>query len=686
MNRLKAVLANRNFWILAILLGVLGLVHYLTPQVIPLPWTSHTLSRRAVDRIIFLLPAAGAALAFGQAGGLIALALAVLIMLPRVFILSPYPGDAMAEVLGVGLVGYLVVWVIESQEREKRLRQEVASRLRSIGAVTSIVTSSLELEHILDGALDKVLEVMRVKVAAVYLLTKETDQLVVAAYRGMSPARAREADPIALGESLTGQVGQSGEPVVLGDFFDDPGLAACLEGAEGMRSFVAVPLSSSDGVLGVLTLADSRRHQFTPQDVHLLTAICGQVGVAIENARLHQDVEHQLRIEQRLNKIAERLASDLELDRILPRALEIAEELIGADGAIIALFDEESNLVGYPYLHNLPQSLARITASEETGLAWEVMAAGRPAEIEDYAAHPRAVPAFVQAGVTSLATAPLVSGDRSFGTLAVVTIGRARAFSDRDIAMLASIGRQAGIAIDNARLYENMRFYARQITRAQEDERMRIARDLHDETIQMLIVISRRIEALAAVEQMPDSTLRLLVDLQDLVSETLKELRRFIKDLRPSSLDFLGLMAALVGPINDLKEKDGIAAEVRAVGEVRRPAPEQELGLFRICQEALNNIRRHSLATRVDVEVEFLAGKVQMRINDNGRGFEVPERMDSLVSTGKLGILGMFERARLLGGTLAITSEKGQGTTVSVEVPTEPSEIQPSSTQSWKHS
>ncbi len=682
MNRLKAILANQSSWILAILLVVLGLVHYLTPQVISLPFTSHTLSRHAVDRIIFLLPIAGAALAFGRAGGLAALALAILIMLPRVFFLSPYPGDALAEVLGVGLVGYLVVWVIESQEREKRLRQEVASRLRSIGAVTSIVTSSLELERILDGALDKVLEVMSAKVASVYLLNEEAEQLVLAAYRGVSPARARETDPIALGESLAGQVRQSGEPVVLGDFFDDPGLAACLEGAAGMRSFVAVPLKSGDEVLGVMTLADSQRHQFTTQDVHLLTAICGQVGVAIENARLHQDVERQLRIEQRLNKIAERLASDLELDRILPRALEIAEELIGADGAIIALFDEESNLVGYPYLHNLPQALAQITASEETGLAWEVMAAGRPAAIEDYAAYARAIPAFVQAGVTSIATAPLVSGDRSFGTLAVVTIGRARAFSDRDIAMLTSIGRQAGIAIDNARLYENMRFYARQITRAQEDERMRIARDLHDETIQMLIVISRRIEALAALEQMPESTLQLLVDLQDLVSETLKGLRRFVKDLRPSSLDYLGLMAALVGAINDLKEKDGIAAELKAVGEVRRPTPEQELGLFRICQEALNNIRRHSQATRVDVDVEFLAGKVQMRISDNGRGFEVPERMDRLVSTGKLGVLGMYERARLLGGTLAIASEKDQGTTITVEVPTEPAEKQPSSTQS----
>jgi two-component system sensor histidine kinase DegS len=507
MNRLKRIGSRQSFWILTVMLVVLGFFHYLTPQVRFLPTISHPLNRHAVERIIFILPIAGATFAFGQVGGLVALFLGVLTMLPRAFWLSPYPVDAFMEILAVGVVGYLVVWMIETQEREKRLRQEIASRLRTTNAVTSIVTGSLELEQVLNGALDKVLEVMRVKVASIYLLDEGTSELVLTAYRGLSPACARETARLKLGASLAGWVGQSGESAVVDDIaeypLDDSMPVTCLVGMEGMRSFIAVPLKSSDSVLGVMTLADSQRHLFTSQDVQLLTAIGGQVGVAIENARL----------------------------------------------------------------------------------------------------------------------------------------------------------------------YENMRFYARQITRAQEEERMRIARDLHDETIQMLIAISRRIEALATL---PEPAMQRLVELQELVSETLKGLRRFVQDLRPSTLDYLGLMAALLGAVNDLEEKDGVAAEVKAKGEVRRLAPEQELGLFRIFQEALNNIRRHSESTHAVVEVAFYPGKIQMLISDNGRGFDVPERMDGLVPMGKLGLIGMYERARLLGGTLVIKSGPDKGTTIIVDVPIQP--------------
>jgi signal transduction histidine kinase len=502
VDRVRRVIARRSFWILTAMLVALAAIHYLTPQVRFLPIASHPLGRHAVERIIFILPVAGATFAFGQAGGLIALALSILIMLPRVFLLSPYPGDALTETVAVGIVGYLVVWMIETQEREKQLRQEAVQRLRTINAVTEEITS------------------------------------------------------------------------------------------------------------------------------------------------------------------------ELELDRILPKVIQIADGLIRADGGFIALRDQESNLISYPYLHNLPQALAEVTVPDEQGLAWEVMTSGRPAIIEDYAAYPRAIPAFVQTGVTSAVAVPIMSGEQSFGTLALVSLGRPRAFSEQDVTVLASVGRQAGIAIDNARLYESMRFYARQITRAQEDERMRIARELHDETIQMLIAISRRLEALATLpERSSSATLQHLSELQKLVGDTLKGLRRFVQDLRPSTLDHLGLMVAMVSLTNELGEKDGIGTEIKVQGEVRRLAPEQELGLFRILQGALSNIRRHSGATHVDVKVTFSVDRVQMRISDDGSGFDAPQRMDSLVSAGKLGLIGMYERARLLGGTLLVQSEIGKGTTIIVDVP-----------------
>ncbi len=661
-------------------------LHYSTPQMRLLPLASFPLIRHAVERIIFILPVAGAAFAFGQVGGLVTLALAVLIMLPRVFLLSPHPADALLETVAVAGVGYLVIWMIETQEKEKILRQEAVSQLQTINAVTAIVTGSLELEQILNSALDKVLEVTKVKAGFIYLLDRATQEMTLAVYRGVSLEFAREAARFKLGESLTGWVGRSGEPIVVGDLLQEPRLTTSLTSKAGMRSFITVPLKSRDKVLGVMNLADSQHHLFTSRDVQLLTAIGNQVGVAIENAWLHQDVARQLRIEQRLNEVAEKLSSELELDKILPKVLQIAEELTGTDGGVIALLDRESNLIHYPYLHNLSPELADVTVPKGEGLAGEVMTTGRPVVIGDYPTYTGALPDFVKAGVTSIVAVPIVSGDQSFGALGLVSLDKAKSFSDRDVAILAGIGHQAGIAIENARLYENMRFYVRQITKAQEDERKRIARELHDDTAQALIDLSRRLDNLAASrEQLSETVIGRLEEFQELIDSILRGVRRFSRDLRPSVLDDLGLLPALEWLTANLMEEDGIETELEVYGDRRRLPPEAELALFRIVQEALNNVRRHSHASRVVTVVEFGQGKagpelvlskaegqsrrVRITVDDNGQGFEVPGRTGDLATAGKLGLIGMHERARLLDGTLTVRSESGKGTTVTVDVP-----------------
>ena len=298
------------------------------------------------------------------------------------------------------------------------------------------------------------------------------------------------------------------------------------------------------------------------------------------------------------------------------------------------------------------------------------MTTGHPVTVEEYKSYPGALPAFVHAGITSVVSVPIVSGDHSFGALTLASIDEAKHFSDTDVAILTGVGRQAGIAIENARLYERMRFYARQIIQAQEEERERIARELHDETIQMLIVISRRIELLSTLsEPIPQSARQLLESIQELIRSTQKGLRRFAQGLRPATLDHLGLVAAIRGLANDLTERDGIESKLSLVGKARRLAPEEELTLFRIAQEALNNTRRHSGASRVDIQLEFHPDKVRLAIDDNGCGFDAPSRSDDLVTIGKLGLIGMDERARSLGGMLTIQSAPGQGTAIIADIP-----------------
>jgi signal transduction histidine kinase len=218
-----------------------------------------------------------------------------------------------------------------------------------------------------------------------------------------------------------------------------------------------------------------------------------------------------------------------------------------------------------------------------------------------------------------------------------------------------------------------MRFYVRQITRAQEDERKRIARDLHDDTIQALVAFSRRLEALLPSSRegsshLPATTIQRIRELQDQMDEVIKGVRRFSQALRPSVLDDLGLLPALEGLVG-LTEQDGIRSRFQVIGEKRRFSPEVELTLFRIAQEALNNVRKHAHATSVAVTVEFTDGAVQLTLQDNGRGFSLPTLTGDLAASGKLGLVGMYERARLLGGTLDVQSRTGLGTKVIVNVP-----------------
>lgn len=668
-NRGKRAIASPYFWITVAILTAGIFLHYFTPQTRSLFLVSFPLTRHAIERIIFLIPVIGATFAFGQTGGLITLAIVVLAMLPRVFLLSPYPVDAFLETVGVAVVGSLLIWLVEVQIKEKRLHQKALEKLETVNVIAETVNQSLDLDEILDKALGKVLETTGLEArGGIFLVDEEEQKLRLKVHRGLSSDFIHREAEIAAGECLCGMVAQSGEVFISEDSHEDTQHTRCQE--SDPHAHIIVPLKSRDRVLGVMFLYLQSKDLPDVADKPLLASIGHQIGVAIENARLHQDVARQLWIEQKLNEVAEEITSELELDRILPKVLQIAEELIGADGGIIALLDPKSSLIGYPYLHNLPPALADVTVPKGGGLAGEVMTTGRPAVIRDYRAYAGAIPAFVEAGVTSIVAVPIVSGDRVFGTLSLVTLNAAKVFSERDVAILASIGRQAGIAIENARLYENMHFYIGQITKAQEDERKRIARELHDDTAQALIDLSRRLDNLATSrEKSSEAVTERVEEFQELIDNILRGVRRFSRDLRPSVLDDLGLLPALEWLTANLIAEQGIKAELKVYGQKRRLAPEVELALFRIVQEALNNVRKHSRASQVVTTVEFGEGKVAITVQDNGQGFELPNRTGDLTTMGKLGLIGMHERAHLIDGVLTVRSAPGRGTTVTVNVP-----------------
>lgn len=256
--------------------------------------------------------------------------------------------------------------------------------------------------------------------------------------------------------------------------------------------------------------------------------------------------------------------------------------------------------------------------------------------------------------------------------LLAARVGRARVFTEDDHQLLAGVASHLAVAIANERLTESernrVRSYAMLMTHVQEEERKRIARELHDEASQNVVVIRRRLDGLvASLDGHPAAAE--LRELGELAGQTVAGMRRFSRDLRPPTLDELGVASALEQLVTQVRERGSLATELRITGSSRRLPIETELAVFRVGQAALHNVERHAAAAMVEVELAFETGRVRLEVADDGRGFEAPHNAAELVGAGKLGLIGMQERAQLVGGTLRIHSSPSAGTRVLLEVP-----------------
>ncbi len=217
---------------------------------------------------------------------------------------------------------------------------------------------------------------------------------------------------------------------------------------------------------------------------------------------------------------------------------------------------------------------------------------------------------------------------------------------------------------------ENVQSYIQQITIAQEEERKRISRDLHDDVSPDILILIQKLDNLAATSRLKLATVKeKLQDLRSQAVTALEALRATAQGLRPRIIDDLGLVAAVEWIAEELEKDQGIKVAVEASGMERPLSPEARIVLFRIAQEALNNIRKHSHASQVNIRIKGDDDAITMTVSDNGQGFEVPGRAEEMVSAGRLGLMGMHERARLLDGNLEIKSTAGHGTELTVTLP-----------------
>ena len=434
-----------------------------------------------------------------------------------------------------------------------------------------------------------------------------------------------------------------------------------IHGADIYRKITAYPLRDSDGK--ITSIVELRR------DVSAERALETQI------LRRH----HQLLA---LSRISSAVSGLWDLDAVLTVALDNVLEIInGAIGGIL-LMDDQEEALRYRVQRGLSATYTegmRIKLGE--GIAGKVAETGEPVLLEDVSksrrvAHPDLVSA---EGLKGFVSIPLKSKDRTVGVMNIAS-QMAGTFAADDVYLLNAVGDYLGTAIEQAKLYEGLKrgkeryqtLLHHSLT-TQEEERKRIARELHDETSQAITSLTLNLQALIGIAEMRGIGDTEFVDrLRTTHSHAIRagnEIVKLMKELRPTLLDELGLPAAIHRYAKDALQPHGINLSAEFTGADERFQPEVEVTLFRISQGVIGNILEHSGAKNVSINLECDTKECCLQITDDGKGFDV-SKLTRVDPSGRVtGVFTMKERARLVGGACRIESRPGKGTDIKVRIP-----------------
>jgi signal transduction histidine kinase len=430
-----------------------------------------------------------------------------------------------------------------------------------------------------------------------------------------------------------------------------------------MRSFLGVPIFVRGVVYGDLYLADKNVGEFTEEDEEIVTLLAAQTGITIEKVQIHEGAVHWIRQLEALDELTRSVLEERDVSRLLELVARRLRELIGARRVLISLpassgrlrvvvadGDGVAGLVGYDVPSESKQA--------------RVFARGNSERIDSLLADPEMdqVLAGRVSGVTALLI-PLIFHDRAIGIMSAYNKdGPDPRFTDDDLRLAEAFGTRASLAIH---LSERVaRETMDTILEAQEAERSRIARELHDETGAALTAI---LLGLAAIDEAatPPEARQASAALRKDASSALENVGRLAFALRPPALDAFGLAPALRDLSSVLEERGGpkVDLQIDLPADKRLPA-KLETAIFRITQEALTNVVKHADAETVRITFALGERSVLLAVEDDGRGFS-----PALGGGGGFGLVGMRERVASVNGALDIESKRGAGTRLAVEIP-----------------
>lgn len=542
----------------------------------------------------------------------------------------------------------------EAPQLARLLAREEAIRYETeiLREANLALTENLSLERVLETLLDYLSKLIPYDSANVMLLNEESKFVVSAlrryeGYQDVEDTRAIVFD--ATQNGLLRQICQTKQSVVVSDTDEEPEWER-RSGADHVRNWLGIPLIASGKVIGLYSVDKIEPHFFQPEHVRLAETLAIRAASAIQNAQLFEQTQrYVLELEKR---IAERKQAEVALRESEERYRE--------------LFDNARDAI---YVHDLKGTYIRINKAAErlSGYTREEIVGHNFTEFVA-ADHIRLVrESFCAKLAKKRETTYQVDVIAKDGRRVPVEVS-SRAIYEKGV--LVGVQGMARDITERKLAQDALQMFSRQLIEAQEDERRRIARELHDQIGQVLTAVKMNLHAVQQVCNCSEPR-SYVKDNIDAVDEALRLVRDLSVELRPPVLDDLGLATALRWYVDRYTKRTGLNAEVviELPDENERFSRDLETACFRIAQEALTNVVRHANASHVMVQLAKEENLLLLTVRDDGVGFDLEGRRNRAPRAVTLGLVGMQERAHVAGGTIDIDSIVSKGTEVRLSLP-----------------
>ena len=533
-------------------------------------------------------------------------------------------------------------------------------RLRALVEAGIALASELSLDDLLQRLTELAVELTGARYAALGVIDATGLRLERFVTHGVDDTTRAAIGDLPQGRGILGALITDARPLRLHAIADDARSVGFPPNHPPMTTFLGVPVLLRGIAYGNLYLTEKEGgDDFSDEDQELVELLASQAAVAIENTRLYESATRWSRQLESLMEVSSAMARETSVDRLLDLIAERLHDLLEARLVTVALpaGPEQVRIVAAAG-EQADEILGELLPLHEskTGRVLERRRSERADSVLDDPEVDRVFTRRVDARAGLWV--PLLVQDRPIGVISAydkLSAPDAR-FTEEDIRLAETFATRAAVAVELSERVE--RDALRRVVAAQELERQRLARELHDETGQALTSI------LLGLKQLDGESPEAVADVRELVVATLQDVRRLAVELRPKVLDDFGLVPALERLTQGFAEHTGISVDLEARALTERPPVEVETAIYRIVQESLTNVVKHAQANSVSVVLTRGDGRIKAVIEDDGTGFE-PET----IGESGIGLVGMRERIELLDGSLTVESSERSGTTVAVEVP-----------------